>query len=163
MADSIFKCILTNETFCISIQISVKFVPNDHIGNASVLVQVTAWRRTGEEPLPEPKLTQFTQPYICSTRERWIKLQNENVHDQNKFTTKAANAGESKRIYGGKVSGQGRGMWGMCPKYTAHECHLSTVIFVVKGFKMSRTWYSAHAKQHFWTWCLFEIIRQIRL
>ena len=32
-ADDIFKCIITNEKFCISIQISLKFVPKSSIGN----------------------------------------------------------------------------------------------------------------------------------
>ena len=38
--DDIFKCILMNEIFCISIQISLKFVPKSLIDNNSALVQV---------------------------------------------------------------------------------------------------------------------------
>ena len=59
-ADDIFKCIFMNETFCISIRISLKFVPKGPIDNKPALVQVMAWRRTGDKPLPEPTLTQFT-------------------------------------------------------------------------------------------------------
>ena len=46
-----------NEKFGISIQVSVKFVPKGPIDNNAALVQVMAWRRTGDKPLPEPKLT----------------------------------------------------------------------------------------------------------
>ena len=60
----IFRCILMNEKFCILIQISLKFVPKGQIDYKSALVQVMAWRRTGEKPLPEPMLTQFTDAYM---------------------------------------------------------------------------------------------------
>ena len=53
-----------NEKFCISIQISPKFVPKDQIEYKSALVQVMAWRLLGDKPLPEPMLTQFTDAYI---------------------------------------------------------------------------------------------------
>ena len=42
----------------IAIMISLKFVPKGPIDNKSALVQVVAWRRTGDKPLPEPKMTQ---------------------------------------------------------------------------------------------------------
>ena len=42
------------------IKISLKFVPNDPTDNKPVLVQVMAWRRTGDKPLSEPMLTPFT-------------------------------------------------------------------------------------------------------
>ena len=54
--DDIFRCIFVNEKFCISIRISLKFVPKGPINNKSALVQVMAWRRTGDKPLPEPIL-----------------------------------------------------------------------------------------------------------
>ena len=54
-----------NEKFCILIQISLKFVPKDPIDNKSVLVQVMAWRRTGDEPVSEAMLTQFTNAYAA--------------------------------------------------------------------------------------------------
>ena len=47
-----------------SIQISLKFVPKCPIHKKSALVQVMAWRRTGDKPLPEPMLTQFTGAYM---------------------------------------------------------------------------------------------------
>ena len=60
LADDIYKCIFLNENDRISIQISLKFFPRGQIDNKPALVQVMAWRRTGDNPLPEPMLTQFT-------------------------------------------------------------------------------------------------------
>ena len=40
--------------------ISLKFVFKDLIYMKSALVQVTAWHRTRDKPLPEPMLTQST-------------------------------------------------------------------------------------------------------
>ena len=63
-ADNIFKYIFMNEKFCILIRISLKFVPKGLISNKSALVQVMAWCRTGDKPLPEPMLTQFTDVHM---------------------------------------------------------------------------------------------------
>ena len=60
LADEIFKW----ENFCISIRISLKFVPMGPIDNKWALVQVMAWRRTGNKPISEPMLTQFTGTYM---------------------------------------------------------------------------------------------------
>ena len=62
--DDVFKCIFMNEKFCIWIQISLKFVPKGPIDKKSALDLVMAWHRTGDKPLPEPMLTQFTDTYI---------------------------------------------------------------------------------------------------
>ena len=59
----IFKSVF-NESVCISITISLKFVPKGPIDFKSALVQVMIWHRTGEKPLPESMLTQFTDAYI---------------------------------------------------------------------------------------------------
>ena len=48
----------------ILIQISLKFVPMSPIDNKPALVQVMAWRLTGDKPLLEPMLTQFTDGYM---------------------------------------------------------------------------------------------------
>ena len=53
-----------NEKFYISIQISLKFVPKGPNDNFAALVQIMAWRRTGDKPLPEPILTLFTDAYM---------------------------------------------------------------------------------------------------
>ena len=50
------------EMFCISIKISLNFVPRGPIENKSTLVQVMAWCQTGTKPLPELMLTMLT-PY----------------------------------------------------------------------------------------------------
>ena len=53
-ANTIFKFIFLNENCCISIQILLKFVPKGQINNKTALVQIMAWRRTGDKPLSEP-------------------------------------------------------------------------------------------------------------
>ena len=61
--EDIIKCIFVNEKFCILIWISLKFVPTGPIDYKPALVQVMAWLQTGDKPLPEPILTQFTDTY----------------------------------------------------------------------------------------------------
>ena len=51
-----------NERFCISIPISLNFVPKGPIENKFALVQVMAWRRTGDKPLVEQMLTPISSP-----------------------------------------------------------------------------------------------------
>ena len=46
------------------IKISLKFIPKGPIDNKSSFVEVMAWRRTGDKPLTEPMLTQFTDAYL---------------------------------------------------------------------------------------------------
>ena len=65
-ADDVFKYIFLNEKFVISIQISLKIVPKGPFDNNSALVQVMAWRRTGDKPLPEPMRTQLTDAYMSN-------------------------------------------------------------------------------------------------
>ena len=60
LADDKFSCNFVNENDRIPIQISLKFVPTNPIDNKPALVQVMAWCRPGEKPLPEPMLIQFT-------------------------------------------------------------------------------------------------------
>ena len=69
LADDIFKGIFLNETDKIPIQISLKLVPRSPIDNKSALVRVMAWRRTGDKPLPEPMMSQFTDAYM---RHSWL-------------------------------------------------------------------------------------------
>ena len=69
-ADDISKWILMNETLCVLIRISPKFVSNGTIGNNPVLVYIIAWRRIGDKPLSEPMLTQFTDVYMWHQGER---------------------------------------------------------------------------------------------
>ena len=63
LADDISKCIFLNENDGIPIQISLKFVPSSPIDKNPALVQVMAWRRTGDRPLPESMMAQFIDLY----------------------------------------------------------------------------------------------------
>ena len=64
-ADNNFKCIFFNEKVWILIKISVKFVGNSPINNKPALVQIMAWRQTGDKPLSEAVMVQFTDAYLC--------------------------------------------------------------------------------------------------
>ena len=90
-ADDIFKCILLNENDKIRIQISLKLVPGSPIDNNPSLVQVMGWRLTGDKPLPEPVLIQFTDAYILKSPQCCIQHHVELYHaittNFNKLTT----------------------------------------------------------------------------
>ena len=64
LADNIFKWIFLHENDRMLIQISLKFLPRSLIDNKAALVQVMSWCRTGDKPLPEPMITQFTDAYM---------------------------------------------------------------------------------------------------
>ena len=49
--------IYANEKFCILMKIELKFVAMGPIDNNPALIQIMAWRRTGDKPLSEPMLT----------------------------------------------------------------------------------------------------------
>ena len=55
-AEDIFKGIFLNENLQISINISLKCVPEGQINNIPPLVEVMAWRRPGNKPLSEPTM-----------------------------------------------------------------------------------------------------------
>ena len=52
-APDMFRRIFVNEKYFVLIQISQKFVPNIPISNHLSLVQIMAWRRSGDKPLSE--------------------------------------------------------------------------------------------------------------
>ena len=62
--DDMFKCIFLNENIWNLIIISLKFVPEGPINNIPALVQIMAWRRSGDEPLSEPMMVLFTDAYM---------------------------------------------------------------------------------------------------
>ena len=64
LAGDICKCIFLNENDRIPIQISLKFVPMSSIDNKPALVQVMAWRRIDNKPLPEAMMAQFIDAYM---------------------------------------------------------------------------------------------------
>ena len=61
-----------NENVCISIKISLKFVPKGPFDKIPALVQIMAWRRPGDMPLSEPMMVSSTT-HICVTRPQWVK------------------------------------------------------------------------------------------
>ena len=67
-----FKRIFFNENVWILIKISLKFVLNGLINNIPALVQVMAWRRSGDKPLAEPMVVRLPM-HICVTRPQWVK------------------------------------------------------------------------------------------
>ena len=70
-ADNIFKCIFWNENVWISFDISLKFVPKVWINNSPALVQIMAWRRSGDKPVSEPMMVTLLTD-ICITRPQWV-------------------------------------------------------------------------------------------
>ena len=66
-ADDIFKCIFLNENEWMSLRISLKFLPKVRINNIPSLVQIMAWRRSGDKPLSESMLVSLPT-HICVTR-----------------------------------------------------------------------------------------------
>ena len=66
-ADDTFKRIFFSENVRISIKISLKFVPKGPINNIPALVQIMAWRRSGDKPLSEPMIVSLLT-HICVTR-----------------------------------------------------------------------------------------------
>ena len=70
-ADDIFKCIFLNENASIANKISLKFVSKGPINNIPALVQIMAWRRSGDKPLSEPMMVSLLT-HICVTRPQWV-------------------------------------------------------------------------------------------
>ena len=69
--DDIFKCIFLNQNAWISLKISLKFVPKVRINHTQALVQIMAWRRSGDKPLSEPMMVSLLT-HICVTRPQWV-------------------------------------------------------------------------------------------
>ena len=70
-ADDIFKHIFFIENVWISIEISLNFVPKGPINNTPALVQIMAWRRSGDRPLSEWMMVSLPT-HICVTRPQWV-------------------------------------------------------------------------------------------
>ena len=70
-ADDTFKRIFFNENVWISIKISLKFVSKGPINNIPALVQIMAWRRSGDKLLSEPMMVSLPM-HICVTRPQWV-------------------------------------------------------------------------------------------
>ena len=74
-ADDIFKCIFLNENVWILIKISLKCIPDVWIINIPSLVQIMAWRRSGDKPLSEPVMVRL-MTNICATLPQWVNSVN---------------------------------------------------------------------------------------
>ena len=70
-ADDTFKRIFLNENIRVSIEISLKFVPKGPINNIPALVQIMAWRRSGDKPLFESMMVSLLT-HTCVTRPQWV-------------------------------------------------------------------------------------------
>ena len=70
-ADDTFDCFFVNENVRISIKFSLKFVPKGPINNIPALVQIMAWRRSGDKPLYEPMMVSLLT-HICVTRPQLV-------------------------------------------------------------------------------------------
>ena len=72
--DDTFEHIFLKENVIILIKISLKFVPKGPIINIPALVQIMAWRRSGDKPLSEPMMVSLPT-HICVTRPQWVNKQ----------------------------------------------------------------------------------------
>ena len=70
-ADDVLKYIFLNENVWISLKIPLKVVPRGPNNNIPALVQIMAWRRSGDKPLSEPMMVSLTT-HICVTRPQWV-------------------------------------------------------------------------------------------
>ena len=66
-----FKRIFLNENVRISIKTLLKLVLKGPINNNPTLVQIMAWRRSGDKPLSEPMMVSLLT-HICVTRPQWV-------------------------------------------------------------------------------------------
>ena len=69
--DDIFKCIFLNENTRISLKKSLKFVPKVRINIIPALVQIMAWRRSGDKPLSEPMMVNLLT-HVWVTQPQWV-------------------------------------------------------------------------------------------
>ena len=69
----ILKWILLNENVWLLIKISLKFAPKVPVNNIPQLLQIMAWRCSGDKPLSEPIMVSLLT-HICLTRPQWVKV-----------------------------------------------------------------------------------------
>ena len=77
MAD-IFQKTFSNAFLNENILISMKFIPKGPINNIRTVVQIMAWRRSGDNPLFEPMMVR-SMTHICPTRSRSVKTSNAGI------------------------------------------------------------------------------------
>ena len=69
--NDILKCIFVNKYILISINISMKFVPNGPINTIPALVHVMAWGRPGDKSLYEPMMFSLLMQND-TTQPQWV-------------------------------------------------------------------------------------------
>ena len=69
--DNTSKCTFLIENVWVSFKISLKFVPKVRNNNIPVLVQIMAWRWSGDKPLSEPMMI-ILLTHICITGPQWV-------------------------------------------------------------------------------------------
>ena len=81
--DSSFLCVvILGLSLWWPITILLKFVPKDPINDIPVLVQLMAWCRLGDKPLPEPMMASLLT-HISVIRSQWVKrvnVQSDHLH-----------------------------------------------------------------------------------
>ena len=71
LADDIFKCIFLNENVSGLAEIPLKYVPECRIDDKQALVQIMAWRRSGDKPLSKPMMV-ILLTHICVIRPQCV-------------------------------------------------------------------------------------------
>ena len=140
-ADGISKCIFLNEDLWISINISLKFVPRGQIHNLPALIEIMAWRRSGNKPLSEPMMVRLPT-HLCVTwpqRVKWKRII-------------AFSCTAEYRVPGSHISSVKHENCCHCWLHTVQQHHISTVIM---GLRESCGY--GNNNNHLWTksmdWC----------
>ena len=71
--DDILKWIFVNENVWIAINISLKRDTESRISKFLALVEIKAWRRTGDNPLSDPMMFSLLT-HICVTLSQWVNI-----------------------------------------------------------------------------------------
>ena len=71
-----FQRIFFNKNVWIAIKISLKFVPKGPMNKIPAMIQIMAWRRSGDKPSSYATLISLPT-HICVTRPQWV---NTNIH-----------------------------------------------------------------------------------
>ena len=66
-----FSIVFTWMKMVVPIQVSLKYISMSPINSKLALVQVMAWRRAGDKPLPELMMTQLIHAYVRQ-KGRWV-------------------------------------------------------------------------------------------
>ena len=71
--DDTSKHIILNENVKFFTTMLLNFVSTDPINNIPALVQIMAWRRSGDKPLSEPMVVSLLA-HICINRPQWVNV-----------------------------------------------------------------------------------------